>query len=72
MKILEPFDECYATVPGRCSTGVFLLLDNNEEAFAYSFNLNPGTIVLCTVRRSATDSRRTQVWIDSVVRYAVA
>lgn len=72
MKNYEPFEECYAIVTGRCSTGVFLRLDNNEEAFAYSFNLIPGTKVLCTVRKSATDNRRTLVWIDSVIQYAIA
>ena len=69
----EMFDGCYATVVGRCQKGVFLTLDNGEDAFAYKFcNLWPDTKVLCTVLRLAEDGRRKLVSIDSVVHYPIA
>lgn len=63
----ERFDGCYGTVIGRCFKGAFLELDDGEQAFAYKFaNLFPGTKVLCTVLRQATEGRKMLVSIDSV------
>lgn len=67
----EPWEGCYGIVTGRCRAGAFLELDNGEEAFAFKFgNLFPGTKVLCTVKRIATEEKRTLVSIDSVIEYA--
>lgn len=66
----EKFDGCYGTVTGRCRSGVFLKLDNGEEAFAYKFaSLLPGTEVVCTVLKLPTDERRMLVSIDSIRSY---
>ena len=63
----ERFDGCYGEVTGRCHVGVFLKLDNGQEAFAYKFaNLRPGTKVLCSVQHLPTDNKRMLVSIDSV------
>lgn len=68
MSKYERFDGCYATIIDKCSKGVFLLLDNNEMAYAKDFTTHrTGTKVLCTVLNSATDKFRTLVSIDSVV-----
>lgn len=65
----ERFDGCYGTVIGRCLKGAYLELDNGEQAFAYKFaNLFPGTRVLCTVLKQATEGRRMLVSIDSVLQ----
>lgn len=66
MERYEVMDCCYGTVTAKCQKGVFLRLDNGEDAFAYRFNLMIGTEVLCTVLRQATDRLRTLVSIDSV------
>lgn len=63
----ERNDACYGVVTGRNASGCYLTLDNEESAFAYRFsNLNPGTKVICTVRRPADERRRMLVEIDSV------
>lgn len=65
----ERFDGCYGTVIGRCLKGAYLELDNGEQAFAYKFaNLFPGTRVLCTVLKQATEGRKMLVSIDSVLQ----
>lgn len=69
MERYEVMDGCYGTVIGKCQKGVFLRLDNGEEAFAYRFNLKIGTDVLCTVRRQAMENLRTLVSIDSTVNH---
>ena len=33
--MLERFDSCYATVVGASQKGLFLSLENGEEAFAF-------------------------------------
>lgn len=64
----EWFDGCYGTVTGRCLKGAYLELDDGEQAFAYKFgNLFPGTKVLCTVLKQATEDRKMLVSIDSVL-----
>lgn len=67
----EPLDGCYGQVQGTCQSGAFLRLDNGQEAFAYKFaHLYPGSLVLCTVRRLATEDRRMLVSIDAVLKHA--
>ena len=69
----DVFDGCYGIVESCCRKGAFLALDNGEPAFAYRFgNLRPGTEVLCTVRKLATDDRRKLVTIDSVCYQPIA
>lgn len=67
----ERFDGCYGTVICRCLKGAYLELDDGEQAFAYKFgNLFPGTKVLCTVLKQATEDRKMLVSIDSVLQLA--
>lgn len=69
----DVLDGCYGTVVSRCQKGAYLTLDNGESAFAYKFgNLWPGTKVLCTVLKLATDDRLMRVSVDSVCYYPVA
>lgn len=42
-------DGVRGTVTGGCSKGIFLALEDGQEAFAHFGGLNPGTTVLCTV-----------------------
>lgn len=66
----ERFDGCYGTVVSRCFKGAYLELDNGEKAFAYKFaNLFPGTKVLCTVLKQASENRKMLVSIDSVLQF---
>lgn len=68
----ERMDSCCGVVIRRCQKGVFLKLDNGEQAFAYRFgNLLVGTKVLCSVLKPAAGGLLTRVSIDSV-EYAVA
>ena len=67
----ERWDGCYGEVTGRCACGAYLTLDNGEEAFAYRYaNMRPGTKVLCTVWKLATEGKRMVVKVDSVMEYA--
>lgn len=69
-KEYERFDGCYGTVVSRCFKGAYLELDNGEQAFAYKFaNLFPGTKVLCTVLKQATEGKKILVSIDSVLQF---
>lgn len=63
-------DSMYGVVVGGCKSGVFLKLENGEEAFASFGKLNPGTVVLCTIRKKATENWRILVSIDSVLNRA--
>ena len=66
----EVMDGCYGRVTGRCQEGVFLELDNGQEAFAYNFSsLVPGTEVLCSVLSQVEENRKMLVSIDSVSEY---
>lgn len=60
-------DGVRAVVTGGCSKGLFLVLDNGQEAFASFGGLSPGTEVLCTVLKKSTERRRVLVSIDSVL-----
>lgn len=69
----DVWDGCYGIVLSRCRKGAFLTLDNGETAFAYGFgNLWPGTEVLCTVQRLASDNRHMLVTIDAVCYHPTA
>lgn len=46
-------DGVRGTVTGGCSKGIFLALEDGQEAFAHFGGLNPGTTVLCTVLKKA-------------------
>lgn len=66
----EKYDGCYGTVTRRCGNNVHLKLDNGQDAFAFKFgSLLPGTKVLCTVYKLATEDKDMVVSIDSVVEY---
>lgn len=60
-------DAICGIVVGTCLKGVFIELASGEEAFAYFGYLQPGTEVLCTVRRKGCEDRRMLVSIDSVI-----
>lgn len=60
-------DDVYGTVIGSCSKGIFLRMDNGQEAFAYFNILGIGTRVRCSVRRKANESRRMLVSVDSLI-----
>ena len=59
-------DGVRAVVTGGCSKGLFLRLENGQEAFASFGSLVPGTEVLCTILKKATERWRVLVAIDSV------
>lgn len=59
-------------VTGGCRSGLFVELDNGQEAFAPFGGLYLGTKVLCTVLKNATDRWRVLVAIDSVLSEAAA
>ena len=60
-------DGVRAVVTGGCSKGLFLRLENGQEAFASFGGLVPGTEVICTVLKKATERWRVLVAIDSVL-----
>lgn len=65
----ERDDACYGLVSSRCRKGAYVLLDNGEMAFCYEAgNLFPGTKIICSVKRSASESQngRCLVKMDSV------
>lgn len=62
---MEICDTMYGTVTGSNCNGVYLILENDEPAFAYFGKLKVGTKVLCTVRKHASGSYNTLVCIDS-------
>lgn len=66
-EVLEPRDRCYGVVTGGCSKGVFLTLEDGQEAFAYFGTLPVGTWVFCNVRRLAAENRRMLVSIDGTI-----
>lgn len=61
-------DTCFGYVTGKNSSGVYLFLDDGQDAFAYGFTSVPnGCRVWCSVRREATDNRLMLVRIDSTL-----
>ena len=65
--MLERFDSCYATVVGASQKGLFLSLENGEEAFAFFGYLPKGTKVLVSKIKEAHDSYLAKVSVDSVI-----
>lgn len=65
-------DGVRAVVTGGCSKGLFLHLENGQEAFASFGGLVPGTEVICTVLKKATERWRVLVAIDSVLERELA
>ena len=65
-------DGVCGVVTGGCKSGLFLELENGQEAFASFGGLYPGDKVLCTVLKKATDKWRVLVAIDSVLEEAIA
>lgn len=60
-------DGVHAVVIGGCNKGLFLRLENGQEAFASFGGLIPGTEVFCTVFKKSTERWRVLVSIDSVL-----
>lgn len=65
-------DGVWAVVTGGCSKGLFLVLENGQEAFAFFGGLSPGTEVFCTVLKKSTERWRVLVSIDAVLEREVA
>lgn len=65
-------DGVQAVVTGGCCKGLFLRLENGQEAFASFGGLAPGKEVLCTVLKKATERWRVLVAIDSVLERDLA
>ena len=65
-------DNIRGTVIGSCSKGIFLELEDGEEAFARFGKLEIGTTVLCTIRKNANEYWRMLVSIDSVYEDIIA
>lgn len=71
MEPYEPYDGCYGEVTGRNSEGAYLLLDNGQRAFSFGFSsLTPGTKVLCSVKKPASEGKKITVIIESIEEYA--
>lgn len=60
-------DSVYGVVVGSCCKGLFLLLDQGEEAFACFGTLDIGTKVLCSIIKKGVDSEKTFVEVDAVL-----
>ncbi len=60
-------DGVYGIITGGCKKGLFITLENGQEAFAEFGGYPYGTKVLCTVLKKATDKWRVFVSIDSVI-----
>lgn len=65
-------DGVRAVVTGGCSKGVFLVLENGQEAFASFGGLTSGIEVLCTVLKKSTERWRVLVSIDAVLEREIA
>ena len=63
----EVRDSVRGVVMGGSSKGLFLLLENEESAFAAFGTLPYGTEVVCTLLRKAVGRRLAEVSIDAVV-----
>ena len=60
-------DGVRAEVTGRCSKGLFLQLENGQEAFAYFGGISLGAKVLCTVlKKPNREKGRALVAVDSI------
>ena len=68
---LDIRDAVYGVVTGNCSKGLFLELENGQQAFSHFGGLAPGSEVLCSVIKKATEKWRVLVSIDSVLTEAI-
>lgn len=64
-------DGVCAIVTGCCRTGLFLELENGQEAFASFGRLELGTKVFCSVLKKATEKWRVLVSIDGIYEKAL-
>ena len=60
-------DGVRGAVTGGCSKGIFILLEDGQEAFASFGYLERGTEVLCSLLKKATDNWRVLVTVDSII-----
>jgi len=62
-------DVAIGTVSGGCNSGLFLKLENGEEAFAKFGRLPPGTKVLCSILKKADERKRFLMLasVDSII-----
>lgn len=68
--VYRVWDTCTGTVEGKSRDGVYLTLDNGEEAFAFRYTgLKIGDKVFCSVKHPARDGRKMLVTIDSTLQY---
>ena len=65
-------DSVCGVVTGGCRSGLFLRLEDGQEAYARFGGIYPGARVLCTVIKRATDRWRVLVSVDSVLEDAAA
>lgn len=65
-------DGIRGTMISGCSKGLFLALEDGQEVFSHFGGLTPGTIVLCTVLKKATEKWKVLVSIDSIDNMAIA
>ena len=66
----EVLDMYYAKVIGKCRSGIYLEMENNQQAFAYNYlSLLPGSEVLCSILRKPKGEKGMLVSIDSVLSY---
>ena len=69
----ELFDTCFGIIESKSSYGIYLILDNNQAAFAYGYTSIPiGTEVCCSIKKPAQGLKRIEVLIDSVFIELVA
>ena len=59
-------DSMRAVVIGNCSKGVYLDMEDGQEAFAVFNPLPRGTRVFCTILKKPTERFRTLVAVDAV------
>lgn len=64
-------DGVHAVLIGECKMGLFLELENGQQAFASFGSLVPGTEVLCSVLKKSTEKLRVLVSIDAVFEKTV-
>ena len=65
-------DSVRAEVTGTCSKGLFLRLENGQEAFAFFGDLVMGSEVFCTVLRKANEGGVLLVAVDSILEKGLA
>ena len=67
----ERFDTCYGIIEGKSKYGIYLILDNDQEAFAYGYTTIPiGSEICCSVRKPAKEqkNRLIEITTDSSIQ----